>query len=150
MGAIIVAIISVVGSFILVYLNSIKDRFNQKTLIRKEQLEKFYVPFYQMYCRGFLTEINLSEMGFETRSKFLGLMSENIHLMQPKSQAMYTDFYRAFLDLLEAEDGNPDYPLTETQQTFDSVFNKLSDTVLVEYKCILKKLYLPVPELWPH
>lgn len=150
MGSIIVATITVIGSFILVYLNSVKDRLNQKTLVRKEQLENFYVPFYQLYCRGFLSELNLSELDLEVRGKFLDLMSENIHLMQPKSQAMYTDFYHAFLNLLEAEDENPDYPLTETRQAFDSVFNKLSDTVLSEYKDILKKLYLPVPELQFH
>ena len=52
-ASIIVSIISVIGSFVLVFLSSIRDTFERKYTIRREQLDKFYIPFYQTYCAGF-------------------------------------------------------------------------------------------------
>ena len=48
MAPIVVAIISVVGSFVVVYLTAIKELFTQKYQIRREQLDNFYIPFYQL------------------------------------------------------------------------------------------------------
>ena len=113
-STIIVAAISVIGSFTLVYLNSVKETSNKKYEIRREQLSKFYMPFYQKYCAGLFPQNRLSAMSFEARSIFFDLMTQNIYLMEPLSQAMYSDFYSAYLDLLEAENNNPEYLLEES------------------------------------
>lgn len=144
-STIIVAAISVIGSFTLVYLNSVKETSNKKYEIRREQLSKFYMPFYQKYCAGLFPQNRLSTMSFEARSIFFDLMTQNIYLMEPLSQAMYSDFYSAYLDLLEAENNNPEYLLEESSQKLDNIFSKLSRQILIEYKGILKKCHLPVP-----
>lgn len=144
-STIIVAAISVIGSFTLVYLNSVKETSNKKYEIRREQLSKFYMPFYQKYCAELFPQNRLSAMSFEARSIFFDLMTQNIYLMEPLSQAMYSDFYSAYLDLLEAENNNPEYLLEESSQKLDNIFSKLSRQILIEYKGILKKCHLPVP-----
>lgn len=144
-STIIVAAISVIGSFTLVYLNSVKETSNKKYEIQREQLSKFYMPFYQKYCAGLFPQNRLSAMSFEARSIFFDLMTQNIYLMEPLSQAMYSDFYSAYLDLLEAENNNPEYLLEESSQKLDNIFSKLSRQILIEYKGILKKCHLPVP-----
>ena len=144
-STIIVAAISVIGSFTLVYLNSVKETSNKKYEIRREQLSKFYMPFYQKYCAGLFPQNRLSAMSFEARSIFFDLMTQNIYLMEPLSQAMYSDFYSAYLDLLEADNNNPEYLLEESSQKLDNIFSKLSRQILIEYKGILKKCHLPVP-----
>lgn len=145
--AIIVASISASASFIAIYLSAMKENFALKQKIQRERLDNFYIPFYQMYCRGLLDTNNLSTMGFESRGKFLDLMSKNIVFMGRKSQSLYPEYYKAFLNMLEADDGNPQYPLEECQNNFDYVFDKLAKTVFNEYRRILKKSYLPVPSM---
>lgn len=144
-STIIVAAISVIGSFTLVYLNSVKETSNRKYEIRKEQLSKFCIPFYQRYCAGLFPQNQLSAMSSEARARFFNLITQNIYLMEPLSQAMYSDFYSAYLDLLEAESNNPEYSLEESSRKLDTIFNKLSRQILIEYKGILKKCHLPVP-----
>ena len=135
-SSVIVSVITVIGSFTLVYLNSIKDSSDRKYNVRKEQLLKFYVPFYQRYRMGFFPQNQLSTMD---------IMTQNIHLMEPLSPAMYSDFYLAFLNLAEAENGNPEYPYEECAQKMDEIFEDLSKTIFIEYRQILKKCHLPVP-----
>lgn len=147
MASIIVAIISVIGSFVVVYLTAVKDLFTQKYQIRREQLDNFYIPFYQFYCRGFLLYNEFSKLDPEARCNLLDLLTKNIYLMEPKSQALYPDFYLAFLNMLEAENGNKDYPLNKYSEELDAVFRKLTNAVLIEYKGILKKCNLPVPSI---
>ena len=65
-SSVIVSVITVIGSFTLVYLNSIKDSSDRKYNVRKEQLLKFYVPFYQRYRMGFFPQNQLSTMSIET------------------------------------------------------------------------------------
>ena len=144
-SSIIVSIITVAGSFILVYLSTVKDRVNQKFNVRKEQLNNFYIPFYQHYCAGFLFENSFSKLDVEGRCVFFDLFTHNLHLMEPTSQSMYCDFYRAFLDLLEAENDNPDFPLDIYSHNMDQVFSAISQAIFCEYKDILKKCHLPVP-----
>lgn len=144
-ASIIVSIITVMGSFILVYLGVIKEKSDQKYLVRKEQLTQFYIPFYQMYCAGFLSSNQLSALGIEARGKFLDLMTKNIQYMEPKSQALYQSYYYAFMNLMDAESSEDTSSLHECQQHFDKVFAMLSAQIFSEYKQILKKCHLPVP-----
>lgn len=146
-SAIIVSIISVIGSFVLVYLSTIKETFERKYQVRKEQLDKFYIPFYQMYCRGFMSQIKFSDFPMETKLEFLDMLSTNIYLLEPKSQSLYPQYYRSLLDLMEAEDGNPDFPLDTIKNNFDTISQQLISQILNEYKHILKKCRLPVPSI---
>lgn len=144
-ASIIVSLISVIGSFVVVYLSAIRDVFSEKQQVRREQLDNFYIPFYRRYCAGFLFRNRLSQMSPESRSVFLELFTRNIHLMEPILQSKYSDFYAAYLDLLEAEGDNEDYSLIECSDHFDQIFNDITASILLEYKCILKKCHLPVP-----
>ena len=138
-------IITTLGAFILVYLSVIKDDHVSKSKIIREQLENFYVPFYKIYCRGFLSETVLSAMDFETWSLILDLMSDNLHLMEPLSQSIYSKYYRAYLNMLEAQDGNPMFPLANTAHELDETYNALCSSVFAEYTTLLRKAKLPVP-----
>ena len=113
---IVASTITTLGAFILVYLSVVKDDHVSKSKIIREQLEKFYIPFYKIYCRGFLSELTLSEMSLETWSLFLDLMSDNLHLMEPASQSMYSKYYSAYLTALEAKDGNPMFSLERSRR----------------------------------
>lgn len=146
-SAIIVSIISVIGSFILVYLSTIKESFDRKYQVRKEQLDKFYIPFYQMYCRGLMSDIKFSKFSIEIKLKFLDMLSNNIHLLEPGSQAIYPKYYHSLLNLMEAEDGSAEFQLDITEEIFDSVSQQLITQILSEYKHILKKCRLPVPSI---
>lgn len=147
MKDIIIPLFSILGSFVVVYLTAIKEKFHQKRLVCREQLDNFYVPFYQYYCRGCMNHIKLSELDLKGRGKFLDLLSNNIYYMEPESQCLYFDFYLAFLNMLEAQDGNPDYPLAQCSSEIDAIFDKLSNVIFKEYRRILKRCYLPVPPL---
>ena len=138
-------IITTLGAFVMVYLTSIKDNHVSKVKIIREQLDRFYIPFYKIYCRGFLSEVKLSKMSLEARSSILDLMSDNLHLMEPGSQSMYSRYYSAYLDLLEAYDGNPAFPLERTAQNFDKTFDALCRAIFVEYITLLRKAKLPIP-----
>ena len=144
---IIATIITNLGAFVLVYLSAVKERYVSKNAIRREQLDKFYIPFYKIYCRGFLSQMKLSEMSIESRSMILDLMSDHLHLMEPLSQSLYSEYYAAYLDMLEATDGNPMFPLDSTSQKFDDVFHKLTSAIFMEYRSLLRKAKLPVPIL---
>lgn len=68
-----------------------------------------------------------------------------IHLMDAHSQSLYSKFYLAFLNLLEAEDENPDFNMDICCDELDNVFNELCTFTFNEYKRILKQCHLPVP-----
>ena len=147
MISIIVAIISLIGSCIAIYSNFLKDLLTSKKTVYKKRLENFYFPFYQKYCAGFLSINEFSSLDFEARSIFLDLFTQNIHLMGAPCQALYSDFYLAFLNLLEAENGNPDFELEKCRNELDNTFNKMCSLLFSEYRCILKKCHLPVPSI---
>lgn len=144
---IIASTITTLGAFILVYLSVVKDNHVSKSQIRREQLEKFYIPFYKIYCRGFLSELALSEMSIETWSLILDLMSDNLHLMEPTSQSMYSKYYSAYLNALEARNGNPMFSPDSTMQKLDETFDRLCISIFAEYITLLRKAKLPVPIL---
>ena len=77
-ASIIVSLISVIGSFVVVYLSAIRDVFSEKQQVRREQLDNFYIPFYRRYCAGFLFRNRLSQMSPESRSAFIELFMLHI------------------------------------------------------------------------
>ena len=139
--------ISTLGAFVLVYLSVVKDNHVSKTKIRREQLEKFYVPFYKIYCRGFLSELALSELSIETWECIFNLMTDNLHLMEPASQAMYSKYYAAYLDAVKNRGANSNFAFADSSEKFDEVFDALCILVFTEYAMLLNKSKLPVPIL---
>lgn len=142
---VIASTITTIGAFILVYLSVIKDDHVSKSKIIREQLEKFYIPFYKIYCRGFLSELALSKMEPKTWSHILELMSDNLHLMEPLSQSMYSKYYSAYLNALEAQQGTSNFLSNSTMQKLDETFDLLCASIFKEYATLLRKAKLPVP-----
>lgn len=54
------------------------------------------------------------------------------------------------INMLEAQDGNPMFPVEQTSQNLDEAFNTLCRAIFREYVTLLRKLKLPVPILPTH
>lgn len=134
-----------ITSFILFYLNYHKDLQLSKNIVLKKRLDNLYFPFYQKYTLGMYSELKLSESNIEIRSSFLDLCSRNLNMMENNSQKLFIEFYKNFMDLLEAYDNNPNYPFEQTAQQFDNSFAKLSKSLMTEYSQICHKLKMPAP-----
>jgi hypothetical protein len=144
---IIASAITTLGAFILVYLSVIKEGYATEATVIRERLDNFYIPFYRLYCSGFSSKIALADKSLEARSAFFDLMTKNIHYMDTVSQSLYPHFYLAFINLLEAENGNSDFDLSECRLELEKVFTNLCDSIFTEYKNLLKKAKLPVPKI---
>ena len=133
-------------TLIIFFLAFGKDRYMKTLTTLHIRLERLYFPFYQKFTMGhFNDEHRLSSSPFETRSCFLELFSKNIQYMGTKSQALFSEFYIEFFNMLEADDNNSDFPVDITSKNFDKAFIALSNSLLSEYMCICKRLKLPKP-----
>lgn len=139
-------IIPFASALILFYLASNKERWVSRTAVYRERLEHYYIPFYQMYCRGFLFDYPICEMPFENRNLFLDLFSKNLQYMDKKTQSLFPKYYRIFLDLMESEaSGSNDLEYYKT--AFADIFCEISKSTFAEYKRLLRKLKMPVPDI---
>lgn len=134
------------SALILFILASAKEKKISSADIYKERLEKYYIPFYKMYCRGFLFELPASEISVKNALAFLDLFSENLVYMDTQSQCLYVDYYKAVLNLMEAEDSKSEC-LAQCKNDFSIVFSKMASSTFAEYKHLLKKLKMPVPKI---
>lgn len=140
------AIIQSITTIVIFFLAFRKDRYFKNTDTLHKRLDKLYFPFYQKFMVGnFSNEHKLSSCALETRAVFLDLFSQNLHYMGSKSQLIYIEFYTAFLHLLEAYDGNKDFPLDKISNSFDKAFTDISKSLLSEYNHICRQLKLPKP-----
>lgn len=147
----IVEILNIVVPFasalIMFYLSCIKERRISKSEVYKERLQNFYIPFYQMYYRGFLSEYSIiKKMPLKNRSAFLDLFSNNLQYMDRLTQSLYSKYYRAYLNLTEAEESN-NHELENCQVAFADIFSEISKSTFSEYKRLLRKLRMPVPDI---
>lgn len=148
MSDIIQSLIPSATSIILFYLAVVKDSLSSKRKTSKERLENYYVPFYQLYCRGLLNELKLSQFDMKARGQFLDLFSSKLHYMDTSSQRLYAKFYHAFLNLLDAEDDPADTEtLLNAQKELDNIFTEISTMTLAEYKRLIRYLKLPRPSI---
>ena len=139
-------ILQCVTTFSIFFLAFRKDRYMQKIDSFQQRFKQLYSPFYRKILVGcFSNEHRLSSAPIETRSIFLDLFSQNVEYMSATSQALYTNFYFEFLNLLEAYNGNPDYPFKSTAKNFDIAFIQLSQELLSDYAYICRRLQLPKP-----
>lgn len=144
---VIASTITTLGAFVLVYLSVVKDNHVSKSKIIREQLEKFYIPFYKIYCRGFLSKLTLSELSSETWSCVIELMTDNLHLMEPASQAMYSEYYAAYLEAIENCGKDFEFSYADSLEKLDTTFDSLCALIFTEYAMLLNKAKLPVPIL---
>lgn len=147
----IVEILNIVVPFlsalIMFYLSCVKEKRVSKSEIYKERIQNFYIPFYKMYCRGFLSDYSVvKNMPIENRRTFLDLFSNNLQYMDCKTQSLYPKYYQAFLDLMEAETAELEN-LDEYRDMFANTFYEISKNVFAEYKRLLRKLRMPVPDI---
>ena len=139
-------VVPFLSTLLMFYLAVIKDSYITKISVYKERLEKYYVPFYQLYSCSLIEFVTAEDMAFSTRSKFLDLFSKNIHYMDKESQQLYSSYYLTFLHVLEAEDScSPNLDIAKAE--FANAFNAIAKSTLTEYKRLLKKLKMPVPNI---
>ena len=134
------------SAIILFYLASAKEKRISKADVYRERLQNYYIPFYQMYCRGYLFHYPIQDMPFENRGLFLDLFSKNIQYMDSKTQSLYPRYYRAFLALMEADESNAD-GLESCKSEFADIFQQITASTFSEYKHLLRKLKMPVPDI---
>lgn len=145
--AILQILVPFVSAVLLYYLATIKETKVSKHKVYRERLDHYYIPFYQMYCRGFLSEeYPMGERPFDNRKTFLDLFSNNLQYMDATSQSLYSRYYQAFLNLMEAEHENP-LMLPAAKQEMNSVFDAIAKATFKEYKRLLRRLKLPVPKI---
>lgn len=146
----IISVLNVITPFasaiILFYLASAKEKRISKADVYKERLQNYYIPFYQMYCRGHLFDYPIQEMPFKNRGLFLDLFSKNIQYMDTKTQSLYPRYYSAFLALMEAEESNSS-DLESCKTKFADIFRQITKSTFAEYKHLLRKLKMPIPDI---
>ena len=128
----------------LFYLTSKKDNFSYKKALEKERLEKCYFPFYRLYFTGLLSEIPFSKLTTENREKFIDLLTDNLYFLDITSQTLFSALYSAHINLVVAQKNNSDLMIYE--QTMDTAFWELKQSIFSEYIRLLRKLGLPVPK----
>ncbi|MEY8524542.1 hypothetical protein AALA90_16160 [Lachnospiraceae bacterium 38-10] len=139
-------IIPFASALILFYLASFKEKRISKTDVYKERLQNYYIPFYQMYCRGYLFDYPIQDMPLKSRGLFLDLFSQNIQYMDAKTQSLYPRYYRAFIALMEAEESGTS-ELKSCKSEFADIFCQITASTFSEYKHLLRKLKMPVPDI---
>lgn len=147
----VINVITIIAPYILSVVlfklsSSREDKISKKEVLNK-QLECFYVPFYQQYLRGFFSKNKISDMDYEVWCSFLDLFINNIQYMNTKSQSLVSEYYHCFLNYsLPNESDNSEIKMINKHE-FDCIFEKISITILDEYKDICHKLKLPKPSI---
>jgi len=135
-------IITTIGAFILVYLSVIKEIFVTKNSLIRERLDKFYFPFYSLYCKNLISKVPLFEHNADVRLAFIELMADNVHYMSPNAQALFPDFFAVNIKLTTTP------RLDESSRSIVfAVFENFFDITIADYKKLLKKAKLPVPKI---
>lgn len=130
---------------ILFILATRKESSVKEKDILQLRLDSFYVPFYQLYMRCLLNFQAIGDLSLENQGNLLDLLINNIHLLGTVSQGLVQKYYLVYLDLLEAENGNPMFSFDYTRDVLDKVFRELTATIQGDYVEICRKLKLPMP-----
>lgn len=139
------AVLPFASGIIIFYLTIGKEKQTTRKDVLQKRLESFYIPYYQYYCRKLLSINELSSFSTEHIHELFEFLSKNICNMGTDSQAMYSDFYLSYCDLLEARRGTPHYFLGICSNKFEACFTALSNQIFAEYSDICHKLKLPAP-----
>lgn len=93
------------------YLATRQDKKKTVLATKEERYTRAYLPYisdlYKLYAFKSLGDFCVKN--FESRSMFLDLLTNNLRYWDNKTLSLYPAFYKAYLDMLEYEDGNPLY-----------------------------------------
>lgn len=135
-----------VSAIVLFCMTTRHEASNSVKSLCRERLDKCYIPFYRLYCTGFLFELPFSMLTVENSEKFLNLLTDNVYLLDAESQFLYNEFYAAHINWVIAKENNV-CNMLDYEQKLDLAFNKLKISIFSEYKHLLKQLRLPVPKI---
>lgn len=139
------AVLPFASGIIIFYLTTGKEKRTTRKDTLQKRLDSFYIPYYQYYCRKLLSINELSSFPTEHIHELFEFLSKNICNMGTQSQAMYSDFYLSYCDLLNARNAKPGYFLSICSKKFENSFTALSNQIFTEYSDICHKLKLPAP-----
>ena len=136
-------VVPVLSIFLSYFLGSLTSRHSIKREVFLKRYESFYVPFMNTLLADYDFTDCPSESPIETRSIYLDLAMKNTQYLGKKSALLIPTYYKAFIDLLECENGNADY--LDADKDYDEIYLKFCKTILLEAKGLAK--YLKYPEL---
>ena len=134
-------LVPVVSVFLSYLCGRLQAFSTQRQTAAKERYEAFYVPFVSLLYAGRMDLLAYSQLSPESRAKFFDLVFHNIQHIDEQTQTLLPEFYTASLNMLEFESGAQGYENAPT--SLDSVFSKLTDSVLLESAKLSRALRLP-------
>ena len=88
-----------------------KESRDRKREVLKERYSNAYLPYmsnlFRLYAFSSVGHYLVDD--HETRCAFLDLLTDNLQYWDKSTIALYPKFYKSFLDMLEHENGNPNY-----------------------------------------
>ena len=134
---VIAPVVSVLITWFLGRQRSLSD-FSKEQM--KHRYETFYVPFFARLYAGSCWQYLPSDRPFELRSIFLDMLTSNLALLGPRSQAVYPEVMAAHVAMLEYNAGNSRYKSTPRQ--YDRAFMHLEKALISEARDLSRKLRL--------
>lgn len=134
----LVPALTIVATYIVGRLENLSSKQHS---IENERYRAFYAPYIQLLYVGMLWDMEFSELDFEARSKFLDLISKNVHLVDKDTLKEYPNFYLCYLGMLEFENNNLDFSTAPIE--LNKAFNNISISVLSHGQTLSTKLHLP-------
>lgn len=113
-----------------------KESRDRKREILKERYSNAYLPcisnLFRLYAFNSVGHYMVESR--DTRCAFLDLLTDNLHYWDKSTIALYPKFYKAFLDMLEFENGNEDYQ--NAPVVMESISNEITLAILKAAKDI--------------
>lgn len=121
-------------------------RKTRKEFLDKNKFHRYktaYVPYIETLYKGFsFNGFIVDNWSYHLRTLYFDLINKNLSLWGENTISVYEDFYQAYLDMLEYDDGN----ITEylnAPKNFEICLTKISLHILEEAKEISDSLGLP-------
>ncbi len=131
------------ATIVLTYvLGRLQEHHSFKNSVLKERYEAVYVPFVSAIYRGMIWHYeDYSKMPADLRAVFFDMLFKNIQFIDKKTQALMPQYYTAYLNMLEYEEGNPEF--ISAPQEYNSMFSGILMCMLSETSKLSNKLHLP-------
>lgn len=138
---IVVIVVQVISVGLTYYFGRRSAISDLKTTALKTRYETAYVPYVKVLYHGLMIDDVNQDASFETRGKFFDILSQNLESWDPETLRLYPAFYKAFLDMLEYEDGNADF--TNAPKEFRQAFRDITLSILESTQSIARELSMP-------
>lgn len=108
-----------------------------------KRYEEAYIPYIKYIYSGYnFNGFSENYMDFETRTAFFDLITKNLHLWGESTIVLYQYFYKAYLDMLEYDQGDIiNYP--DAPRSFKYALTNITFSILLEAQTISNNLLLP-------